>query len=142
MTDWWNAMVPRHWIPIALFIGGLCVIFAAVASGQAEVSFLLVIPVFTGSSMVFLLGTGLILLSFVVGFMMLASGQAEFEQMTGAGTRATPSTRTERKTSFGGVVLLGPIPIAFGSDKKMAIIMLVVGVAIAILLLGLVLALF
>jgi uncharacterized protein (TIGR00304 family) len=135
-------MVPRHWIPIALFIGGFCTIFASVATGEADVTFLLIIPVFTGSSLLFLLGTGLILLSFVVGFVILAAGQAEVEQATGAGSAVVPAVVKEKRTSFGGVVLIGPIPIAFGSDRRMAVIMLVVGVVVAILLLGLALALF
>jgi len=135
-------MFPRYWIPIALFVGGMCAIFASVATGEAEVSFLVIIPVFTGSSLLFLLGTGLILLSFAVGFFLLAAGQAEADDSVETGSAQAPGTMKERKTSYGGFVLVGPIPIAFGSDKRIAVIMLVLGVAIALLLIGLVLAFF
>lgn len=133
-------MIPRYWTPIALFVGGMCAIFASVATGEADVSFFLIIPVFSGSSLLFLLGTGLILLSFVVGFVLLAAGQEAIDSKVGTGLPQAPAARVDRKTSFGGVVLLGPIPIAFGSDRRIAVIMLILGVAVALLLIGLTLA--
>ena len=56
-------MLLRMWVPVALFVAGACLIGEAVATGEAEVSLVVIFPVFTGSSAVFLLGTVLILLS-------------------------------------------------------------------------------
>lgn len=133
----------RMWIPVGLFVGGIVLIAAAVASGEAEVSLLVVFPVFSGSSPLFLFGTLLIVLSFIVGFLMLALGQI---QLAGgglwpsegqAGQPAPGGTRRE----YGGVVLVGPVPIAFGSDRRIALIMLVVGIVLAIVFLGILVAL-
>ncbi len=128
-------MRTRTWLPLAIFIGGAIAIAAAVASGEAEVSLLVIFPVFTGSSGLFLLGIGLIILSFFAWFGTLAMGLPETERQ-GIGQSTLPlQQEPRRETKYGGVVLIGPIPIAFGSDKNMALAMLVIGVIIAVLLL-------
>ena len=119
--------------PIAMFLGGATCIAAAVLTGEAEVSLFLIFPVFSGSSGLFMLGVVLILLTFITGFMLLAMGQIEMA----AASSELQGYRYERKTGevekkFGGVVLIGPVPIAFGSDRKMALIMLVLGIVLAI----------
>ncbi|MGQ9587164.1 MAG: TIGR00304 family membrane protein [Thermoplasmata archaeon] len=126
----------KIWIPIAFFVAGACLIGEAVVAGEADVSLVVVFPVFTGSSAVFLLGTVLILLSFIVGFVMLAIGPVGVE-----GTRTEPliterKEQPDRRTQYGGLVLIGPLPIAFGSDKNLALLMLVLGVVLLIILLG------
>jgi len=136
-------MTPRMWIPVGLFVGGIVLIAAAVVSGDAEVSLLVVFPVFSGSSPLFLLGTLLIVLSFIVGFLMLALGQM---QVAAGGNwpignaPGTPTSGSPRR-EYGGVVLVGPVPIAFGSDRKIALMMLVVGIVLAIVFLGVLIAL-
>jgi uncharacterized protein (TIGR00304 family) len=131
-------MMSKTWLPIAMFIGGAVCIAAAVATGGAEADLVLIFPVFSGSSGLFLAGVGLIALSFLTGFAMLALSQTE-------STDGAPANREEggikRKTSYGGVVLIGPVPIAFGSDKRTAFFMLVLGIAAAISLVGILLML-
>ncbi|MBN1677696.1 MAG: DUF131 domain-containing protein [Candidatus Thermoplasmatota archaeon] len=136
-------MRPRIWIPVAMFGAGLALIASEVARGEAEVSLLLVFPVFSGSSGFFLLGTLLIVLSFIAGFLMLLMGQLELQassawpQMNAEpGAEARPA-----KKDFGGVVMIGPLPIAFGSSRNMALFMLVLGIVVAIVLLGILAAL-
>lgn len=120
-------------VPVAMFLAGVACIVASVLSGEAEVSLVLVFPVFSGSSGLFLLGTALIVFSFITGFLFLMRGQLE---LAGAGLYAGGQDRaveTERpRTKYGGVVLVGPVPIAFGSDKTMALAMLVVGIVVAV----------
>jgi len=36
----------------------------------------------------------------------------------------------EQKTEYGGVIFIGPIPIVFGSNKKIAKTMLIIGIVI------------
>lgn len=128
-------MIPRMWLPVAVFSTGMVSIAAAVVTGEAEVDLVVIFPVFSGSSGLFLLGTVLIILSFLIGFAMLAMSQAEL-----AANMAPPSTSqkqaVEKKTQYGGVVLIGPLPIAFGSDRRIAVIMLVLGIATAIALIS------
>ena len=133
-------MRTRFWIPVAMFIAGIALIATAVATGEADVSLIVVFPVFSGSSLVFLLAMLLIISSFVVGFILMATDhepaedriQTESEGISGSGHRP--------RIQYGGVVLLGPIPIAFGSNKRLALIMLVVGVILAIAVLAILIA--
>lgn len=129
-------MRPNIWVPVAMFVVGVSLIAAAVITGEADVTLFLVFPVFSGSSAVFMLGTLFIVLSFFVGFFMLALGQAEAQRMA-FGPDRQAAVKHEPRTEYGGVVLVGPFPIAFGSDRKMAVVMLVVGIVIAIIVLGL-----
>lgn len=131
-------MRQRIWIPIAMFAAGLVLIASAVATGEADVSLFVIFPVFSGSGGLFLLGTLLIILSFILGFLMLAMGQLDAQSVM---TWPQGATRPEAGPShvekeFGGVVLIGPIPIAFGSNRRIALFMLVLGIVVAIVLLG------
>jgi uncharacterized protein (TIGR00304 family) len=116
-------------IPVLMFVTGLVVIGIAVASGEGEVSLVLIFPVFSGSSGLFMLGTALIVLSFMTGFFMMIRNQLETVQpdVYPVGKDALRPAKTE----FGGVVMVGPIPIAFGSDKKMVFAMFLIGLILA-----------
>ncbi len=127
---------PIIWAPIAVFVSGLACIAAAVAEGEADVSLFLIFPVFSGSSWLFILGTLLIVLSFFVGFAMIAFGGTEADRFQPANGEARSPTATPKKMAYGGVVLVGPIPIAFASSKKMALFVLIVGIVMAIVFLG------
>lgn len=115
-----------------MFAAGVACIAASVLTGEAEVSLFLIFPVFSGSSGLFLLGTALIVFSFIAGFVLLMKGQLE---LAGGNPYAPESDadpeRRKAKTGYGGVVLVGPVPIAFGSDKTMALTMLVIGIVFA-----------
>jgi len=120
----------RMWVPVALFVAGACLI------GEAEVSLVVIFPVFTGSSAVFLLGTVLILLSFIIGFMMLAISSSEAESTRTKTLITEAKGEPDRKAQYGGLVLIGPLPIAFGSNRNLALLMLALGVVLLIILLG------
>ena len=123
--------------PLALLVSGLGLIVASVAAGEAELSLLVVFPVVSGSGTLFLLGAVLIIASFFVWFLSLTTtGQTHTtlsEGATGQGERASGGTR------YGGVVLIGPVPIAFGSTPRLALAMLAIGVCVAVVLLCLLL---
>lgn len=119
-----------------MFVAGIACIAASVLSGEAEVSLFLIFPVFSGSSGLFLLGTAMIVFSFIVGFMFLMTGQLELAGVDVRPASGTPARTTEKTGArYGGVVLIGPVPIAFGSDKTTALVMLVVGIVLAIVVL-------
>ncbi|MCK4717597.1 MAG: DUF131 domain-containing protein [Thermoplasmata archaeon] len=44
-------------------------------------------------------------------------------------------TGKEKRGGFGGVVLIGPIPLVFGSDKKMALLAAIVAILVILSLL-------
>ena len=131
-------------MPIVLFIGGMALIGVSVASGEAEISLVVIFPVFSGTGGVFLLGVSLVVLSLLMGFAFMAMGQMEMAefQREARGDIARPGSSRPSETKVGGVVLIGPVPIAFGSSMKMAIIMMVIGVVLAIVALAIILAVF
>lgn len=123
----------RMMAPIALFAAGAACIAAAVLAGDAEVSLFLVFPVFTGSGGLFLLGTVFIIFSLLTGFLFMVLGQLELAGVEELADRSRQGKgRAPGDKRYGGVVLIGPVPIAFGSDSKTALAMLVVGILAAI----------
>lgn len=123
----------RTMVPIGLFVAGVVCIAVAVLTGEAEVSLFLIFPMFSGASGLFILGTLLIILSFIAGFMLLTIGQIELSGgcFGATGGRADQEDGTS-ELKYGGVVLVGPVPIAFGSDRNIALAMLVIGIVLAI----------
>jgi uncharacterized protein (TIGR00304 family) len=84
----------------------------------------------------------LILLSFITGFALLALAQAELLKASDGSVESQDTDKTRTETKYGGVVLIGPVPIAFGSERRIALAMLVAGIVVAvIILLGLLLLL-
>jgi len=129
-------------LPVMTFVAGIAVIALAVATGEARVELVLIFPVFSGSSGLFLLGVVLILLSFITGFALLALAQAELLKASDGSVESQDTDMTKTGTKYGGVVLIGPVPIAFGSERRIALAMLVAGIVVAvIILLGLLLLL-
>ena len=105
---------------------------AAVVAGDAEVSLFLVFPVFSGSSGLFLLGVGLIVLGILAGFAMMFQRSLSTEPAVEANGEARYDGHIpEKRVQTGGVLLIGPIPIAYGSDARMAMIMLALAVFVA-----------
>jgi uncharacterized protein (TIGR00304 family) len=125
-----------RWFPAAFFACGVALIAAAVATGEADVSLVVIFPLFSGSGWMFISGVLLMIAGFVTFFFAMfsaaARGVPDTEPRTEVGL---PGRRPE--TRYGGVVLIGPVPIAFGSDRKTAMTMLVIGVVLAAVFIGL-----
>lgn len=99
---------------IAILVAGASLIVYSAIQGASSVALVIVFPVVSGSSVPFLLG---VLLVFV-GFFALPFALAhEWDE----GPRHAPSSplpSAEPQGGGGGFVLIGPIPILFGSWKK------------------------
>ncbi len=94
-------------------------------TGEGGVALFLIFPVFYSSG---IFGFLAILLIFLGFFLMFLSPFWSMQKMSrGEDVYYTPIENFEQKVDkktekrFGGVVLIGPIPIIFGSDKNMAI---------------------
>jgi len=118
---------------------GIGLIGYAVATGEGNFGLLLIFPVFYGSGGLMALG-GLLLFAGVfmsfIGFAMDAGyevvGMPGIQSMGEHKATGGPKP-TGRKSNVGGVVLIGPVPIVFGSSPRsalwaviMAIVMLMV----------------
>ncbi len=98
-------------VPVLLLVAGAGLVVAAVASGTADVALLLVFPVVTGSSALFLLGVLLLVLGLVA---------LPFAWAVGPGPEREPSPATARPSepTSGAVVLIGPFPFFFGAFRS------------------------
>ena len=96
------------WVGLLLFFGGLVLVADAVRRGSASLSLILIVPVISGSSAEFVLGA----IALFAGILAL------FVSFTGP-WEVVPAGPTEGGGSggSGGVVLIGPIPIFFGSAR-------------------------
>ncbi len=124
-------------VPMATFLGGVALIAAAVALGQGQVFLFLIFPGVVSSSPLALVGFLLIFLSFILGFLTVARGLPleEIRRPEPAPPQgAYPPPVVEKRRSLGGIIFLGPIPVVFGSSRRVTTIMLVLGLAITILL--------
>lgn len=125
-------------ISMGLLASGVALVAGSVASGEAEVSLVVIFPVFSGSSAYFLLGTLLIVAGMLGGLLTLWTTASEVPP---ARARESPGVKrvedAGEKSTIGGLVLIGPVPIAFGSNPRIAYAMLGLGVAIVLIVLSL-----
>ncbi len=127
-------------LSILMFIVGAALLYQGIRMGQGEVYLVVVFPVFVLSGPVSLLGALLIFVSAFVAFLSLAGF---FSGRLGAaleGLERTPRSTEQlepkvRKRRFGGFLLLGPIPVVFGSDVKITTAMLALAVVLTVALL-------
>ena len=121
----------------ALIIAGVAALAFGFVQGQAGLSLFLIFPVVTATGAWSALGILLLIAGFFALFLTWPAYVADVSPPTQAQAATPPSGATSPAPSrrWGGVVFLGPIPIVFGSDAKVARWMLVVGV---LLFLGLV----
>jgi len=124
----------------AVLIAGLVTLALAVARGEASLYLIVVIPAVVGTSPLAFLGILLVFVGFFLTFFLWSGGvplpRAEPTEVAAVKPVETPPPRR-----WGGVVLLGPIPLVFGSDPQMTRMMLVLGGILFLALLGLTLVL-
>lgn len=131
----------------ALVVLGVASLAYAGLQGQLDVFLVLVVPVVTGSGP----AAALAMLATIAGVLGLLWTSAR--RMTGGpgGSRSPdPGSRPqasadsepgERRTKGGGVILLGPIPIAWGSDRSTLGWLLVGAIVLTVAAIGLTLVL-
>jgi len=80
------------------------------------------------------IGTGLIILGFLFIALGMMSSSLANEKKEQEGIHAQDITeRSGLKVNGGGVIFIGPIPIVFGSDKRYAIIMILLAIVLMLL---------
>jgi uncharacterized protein (TIGR00304 family) len=123
---------------IALLIVGLVTLIWSVNEGLIQFYLIVIVPVFASDNVIGLLP----LLAIFAGIALLMFSPV-FDRdyldaiETGDSERREVGSDSDR-SKVGGVVLIGPIPILFGSDKKTALIaaaLAIIVMAIIILLL-------
>jgi uncharacterized protein (TIGR00304 family) len=121
---------------LAALVGGAALVIDAVLHGRASLLLVVIVPVFSGSSVEFLLGVVLL----VVGFFLVPLTvwePSDHEPLSPPAERpAVPPPRTG--VAGGGLVLVGPVPIFFGAwkngSRRVRLLAALVGAALLVLL--------
>ncbi|UCE73853.1 MAG: DUF131 domain-containing protein [Methanomassiliicoccales archaeon] len=118
-------------LAVILGIAGIVLIGYSVASGEGNAGIILFIPVFYGSGLFAFMGVLCIMAAMILGFIGFAERMVEQE---GNEPRSAQSTapRIQKSVKGGGVVLIGPIPIIFGSDAKTTIVLVVLALIVMV----------
>ncbi len=130
-----------RWLGPVLFVLGIAAVAYGLSQGQGSLSLFLLFPVVTATGVWSAVGIVLILAGFIATFFLLppfreGAPMSPEPSMAESHPSESTSLAPQRGRRWGGVVFLGPIPIVFGSDAKIARWMLVVGL---LLFVGLVL---
>jgi uncharacterized protein (TIGR00304 family) len=135
---------------LLMLASGIALLAFAVASGDASLHLVVIIPVISGTGPAFVAGTLLLM----AGLMATLGGHSlrSFERMEAlevphagpaeGGPRPPATGAPAGGAEFGGVVFIGPIPIVFGRGQRAGRWMLVASVVFGILLVVFLLGLF
>jgi uncharacterized protein (TIGR00304 family) len=127
-------MRPLRVLAAILIFAGAALTFFGVVTGEMQLALIVFVPVIIGSSVLGILAIGSIIAGFFVGLAdLFLGGGAEAQQDIISSQEISPQSAPKKE--FGGVVLIGPIPIVFGSSKKAAMYAMIVALVILALLL-------
>lgn len=114
-----------------LGIIGIAILGYSVSQGEGNASIFLFIPVFYGSGLFAFLGVLCIMGAMILGFIGFAE-RAVTKDRNGSKPSQNPSGKPQKSTKGGAVVLIGPIPIIFGSDPKTALVLVIFALIIMV----------
>ena len=123
-----------HFLSLICFIGAVVFLFFGFLNGDVKVGVFIVFPFITGSGVYSFFGTILLFLMFLFFILGFIASFNTFDSKYFDNEEITSSITPEKKTSFkgGGVVLIGPVPIVFGSNWRIALILMILTIVIII----------
>jgi uncharacterized protein (TIGR00304 family) len=116
-----------------MILAGVALLIYSVAVGKMQVALVLFVPVIFGSSIEGILAIGLIIAGVFVAIadpFMRTEGKSPQERLPNEGS----PTETSKGKEFGGAVLIGPIPIVFGSSKRMTLFIAVLAAIVLVIM--------
>jgi uncharacterized protein (TIGR00304 family) len=128
---------PLRAVGALLITGGALLLLWALATGQASIALVVIIPIIYGTGPLVALSILMVFAGIVLVFMsMVVAGPPD--EGTGEGASHQGEDRTEVRREWGGVVLLGPVPIVFGSagalkDRRVLMALSVMSLIILVL---------
>ena len=127
-------MRPLRALAAIMILTGAALTVYGVAIGEMQVILVILVPVIVASSVIGALAIGSIVVGMVVGMadLFLSASREEGQVYPSNQERAS---ETAKGKEFGGVVLIGPIPIVFGSSRKVAMYAALIAIVILVLML-------
>lgn len=129
-----KSILPRFPLFLITLSIGIILIILSALSGEGSFGLILFIPYFQGSGLLSLLGILCIMLSFFILFFGIASRAVDSDEYYKSREIADDFLEGEKESEFGGVIFIGPIPIVFGSNKKITLWMIVVAFVVAVII--------
>ncbi|MBS3789435.1 MAG: DUF131 domain-containing protein [Candidatus Thermoplasmatota archaeon] len=121
-------MDKRNIIPAAFLLSGILLIILSLIEGEAKIALFFIIPIIYGTGLY--LGLGILLIFVSIPLFFFFSGHHRMRDKK----EFTRGEQTQKESSYGGVIFIGPIPIIFGKDKTVAKKMMYLGLLIALIL--------
>jgi uncharacterized protein (TIGR00304 family) len=119
-----------------LIICGIALLGYSVSSGEGSAGVFFIIPVFYGSGIYSFLGVLCIMVGLFLALFGIAAQMEEmegFEEPSGTQPSRTSGPKPQKSIKGGGVVLIGPIPIIFGSDAKTAMALVLMAIVLIVI---------
>jgi uncharacterized protein (TIGR00304 family) len=112
----------RHLLPLVFFISGIVFFSLGILTKEMEIGVVLIFPFMVGSGIYALLG----FISIFIATMLFMIGFLSKFSSDDLNVRKKDIHQTNKKTSVkgGGVILIGPIPIVFGTNWKIALMLM------------------
>lgn len=108
----------RWYISLLLVSTGLLLILVSILKGESGIALFLIFPVIYGTGLISALGILLLFLGFL-SFFFLPFFYYKLEEPEYISKSEQPEN-SKHKSSFGGIIFIGPLPVIFSSDKKIA----------------------
>jgi len=118
---------------------GIFLLVLASIMGQAEFHLLFFFPIITSTGAYGLIGSLALMAGVFVTFMGLFSIPPHSQTVNKWRKEPVEWGRGKPRSNFGGVILIGPVPIIFGSNPKTALLSAIAGLIMVILLFAVVL---
>ena len=116
-----------HFLSLFCLMAGIVFFGLGFLSGDVETGVFVVFPFLAGSGIYAFLGFIFIFIAFLL-FMFGFTTYSESDEFPTNYNGYQPRKKTSVKG--GGVVLIGPIPIVFGSNWKIAIVLMIIAIIV------------
>jgi uncharacterized protein (TIGR00304 family) len=137
-------------LTLLLLGGGIALVVYSVVQGSSKFGLFIIFPWIQANDPLGMLGVLLLVAGFIALMISISlarfrfalkdmdvilGGDLELEEISQPEKKKKKKT-TKPKSSFGAIIMLGPIPIVIGSDKKVSKNMMYIGLIIAVILIA------
>ncbi len=119
---------------ILLFFGGIALFIVSAVRGEGGMALFFIFPIFYSTGPLGALGMLLIFASIFLFFIAPFTYNEEKISKINENEMPRKENQIRSEKHYGGVILIGPIPIVFGSDKNQALNAVIFAIIILMLL--------